>query len=405
MSPLTAGDQRPYVPLTVWWGTRQEPTKVLALVDTGAEVTVLHGNPSTFSGPRVRIEGLGGKITKAVRIRVSMTINKGPRFDANVLISELPDNILGIDVLLGQSVETQWGVFTFGFPHKPYYLRPVKDVVRGNANWTPVVIPPPSSPVRLKQYRLPGGHKEISETIEKLLFSGVIRPAISPFNAPVFPVKKSDGSWRLTIDYRGLNKIAPPLSSAVPDIVTIIENIAKQAGLLLRPIYNVTRKKSVFMWGTEQATAFQAAKEAVLQHQGLGPVRIGAPFQLDVMVNDNVASWGLWQPSEEKGKRHYQLDSGEELWQKIWETANSRLIHIGHVDAHVRDRLGEENPNRTADELTRVRDIEATEGPVDPVLLRMANWAHETAGHRGNTMTLEWARLCASVLMTAESMF
>lgn len=54
--------------MTIWWGTKQEPTKVLVLVDTGVEVTVLHGNPSKFSGSSVRIEGLGGRITKAVQI-------------------------------------------------------------------------------------------------------------------------------------------------------------------------------------------------------------------------------------------------------------------------------------------------------------------------------------------------
>lgn len=144
------------------------------------------------------------------------------------MISDLPDNILGIDILLGQSIETQWWVFTFGFPHKPYYLWPVKEVVRGNANWTPVVIPPPSSPARLKQYRLPGGQIEVSETIEKLLLSGVAHPTISPFNSPVFPVKFDD-SWQMTVDYQELNKAPPPLSSTILDIVTIVENNAQQA--------------------------------------------------------------------------------------------------------------------------------------------------------------------------------
>jgi hypothetical protein len=38
-----------------------------------------------------------------------------------------------------------------------------------------------------------------------MLKSSAIRPSESPFSASVLPVKKHDHSWRLYIDYRGLN--------------------------------------------------------------------------------------------------------------------------------------------------------------------------------------------------------
>ncbi|KAK4811042.1 hypothetical protein QYF61_015746 [Mycteria americana] len=31
--------------------------------------------------------------------------------------------------------------------------------------------------------------------------------------------QKSNGEWRLTVDYRGLNEVTPPLSAAVPDVL------------------------------------------------------------------------------------------------------------------------------------------------------------------------------------------
>ena len=43
----------------------------------------------------------------------------------------------------------------------------------------------------------------------------------SPFNSPTWPVNKASGEWRLTVDYRGLNEVTPPLSAAVPDMLEL----------------------------------------------------------------------------------------------------------------------------------------------------------------------------------------
>ncbi|KAF4793438.1 hypothetical protein TURU_111419 [Turdus rufiventris] len=41
----------------------------------------------------------------------------------------------------------------------------------------------------------------------------------SPFNSLIWPVCKSNGEWRLTVDYCGLNEITPSLSAAMPDML------------------------------------------------------------------------------------------------------------------------------------------------------------------------------------------
>jgi hypothetical protein len=48
---------------------------------------------------------------------------------------------------------------------------------------------------------------EIKRQIHELLQKGHIRPSSSPCGSPIVLVQKKDGTWRLCIDYRALNKI------------------------------------------------------------------------------------------------------------------------------------------------------------------------------------------------------
>nr|GFA05674.1 hypothetical protein [Tanacetum cinerariifolium] len=57
-------------------------------------------------------------------------------------------------------------------------------------------------------YRLaPSETKEFSDQLEELSEKGFIRPSSSPWGAPVLFFKKKDGSFRMCIDYRQLNKL------------------------------------------------------------------------------------------------------------------------------------------------------------------------------------------------------
>ncbi|KAI3712310.1 hypothetical protein L1987_70861 [Smallanthus sonchifolius] len=66
---------------------------------------------------------------------------------------------------------------------------------------------PDAQPVAKAPYRLaPVEMKELMIQLDELLEKGFIQPSISPWGAPVLFVKKKDGSMRMCIDYRELNK-------------------------------------------------------------------------------------------------------------------------------------------------------------------------------------------------------
>ena len=67
---------------------------------------------------------------------------------------------------------------------------------------------PRTEPIFIPPYRMsPAKLRELKAQLEELLSKGFIRLSISPWGAPVLFVKKKDGSLRLCIDYRQLNRV------------------------------------------------------------------------------------------------------------------------------------------------------------------------------------------------------
>ncbi|GKC14890.1 hypothetical protein Tco_1011672 [Tanacetum coccineum] len=65
-----------------------------------------------------------------------------------------------------------------------------------------------AAPVARAPYRLaPSKMHELSNQLQELADRGFIQPSTSPWGAPVLFVKKKDGSFRMCIDYRELNKL------------------------------------------------------------------------------------------------------------------------------------------------------------------------------------------------------
>ena len=67
--------------------------------------------------------------------------------------------------------------------------------------------------------------KELNEQLKNLLDKGFIRPSISPWSAPVLFVKKKDGSFRMCIDYRQLNKVTIKNKYPIPRIDDLFDQL------------------------------------------------------------------------------------------------------------------------------------------------------------------------------------
>ncbi|RMB92962.1 hypothetical protein DUI87_30610 [Hirundo rustica rustica] len=91
-------------------------------------------------------------------------------------------------------------------------------------------VPIATSIVHRRQYRTTRDAViPIHKMIQELESQGVVSKTHSPFNSPIWPVHKSEGEWRLTVDYRELNEVTPPLSAAVPDMLELQYKLESKA--------------------------------------------------------------------------------------------------------------------------------------------------------------------------------
>ncbi|KAJ9535787.1 hypothetical protein OSB04_un001056 [Centaurea solstitialis] len=85
---------------------------------------------------------------------------------------------------------------------------------------------PGAAPVAKAPYRpTPAEMQELSSQIQDLLDKGFIQPSSSPWRAPVLFVKKKDGSLRMCIDYRELNKLTIKNRYPLPRIDDLFDQL------------------------------------------------------------------------------------------------------------------------------------------------------------------------------------
>ncbi|GJP58605.1 hypothetical protein CLOP_g753 [Closterium sp. NIES-67] len=89
-----------------------------------------------------------------------------------------------------------------------------------------IVEEPGSKPTFRAPYRLsPTELADMNKQIEYLLTKGLIRPSTSPYGTPVLFTPKPDGSLRMCIDYRALNKQTIKNKYPIPRIDDLLDQL------------------------------------------------------------------------------------------------------------------------------------------------------------------------------------
>ncbi|GJY48940.1 putative reverse transcriptase domain-containing protein [Tanacetum coccineum] len=134
-------------------------------------------------------------------------------------------------------------------------------------------------------YRLaPSEMKELSDQLQELFDKGFIRPSSSPWGASVLFIKKKDGSFRMCIDYRELNKLTVKNHYPLPRIDDLFDQLQgssvyskidlrsgyhqlrvrlagyyrrfiKEFSKIAKSMTKLTQKKVKFDWGDKQEAA------------------------------------------------------------------------------------------------------------------------------------------------------
>ncbi|KAI3704673.1 hypothetical protein L1987_74900 [Smallanthus sonchifolius] len=85
---------------------------------------------------------------------------------------------------------------------------------------------PGATPIAKSPYRLaPTEMAELKKQLDELLEKGFIQPSSSPWGAPILFVKKKDGSIRMCIDYRELNKVTIKNRYPLPRIDDLFDQL------------------------------------------------------------------------------------------------------------------------------------------------------------------------------------
>ena len=104
----------------------------MALVDTGAETSIVYRDPIKPDRDRVMIGGFGGQTIPVTQTRLKLGVGRLPPREYEVSIAPVQEYILGIDILWGLALQTTVGEFRLR--QRSISIWVVQAILRGHVN-------------------------------------------------------------------------------------------------------------------------------------------------------------------------------------------------------------------------------------------------------------------------------
>jgi hypothetical protein len=149
----------------------------------------------------------------------------------------------------------------------------------------PGVAPPSKAPYRMSHEEL----KELKVQLEELLAQGYIKPSKSPYGAPILFVHKKDGTLRMCVDYRALNKATVKNRYPLPRIDDLFDRLSG-AKVFSRNDLGSGYYQIRIAEGDEEKTAYRTrygSYEFLVMPFGL----TNAPATFCTLMNDIFREW------------------------------------------------------------------------------------------------------------------